>query len=307
MKLPPCVLALAVLSIGAPASADVVLHGDTEIAVAEQSSGTDLWTTPDELAQISGFHLKPQGLCLDEICVPIAPGGDARLVTGSDAAVRVNAAELAQRLGQGLAHDEERRVWALGPVPATQRPFLERAQAPDFTLRDRSGREVALRDLRGKKVVLVVWASWCACREDLPVWEKLYLELKDKGVEIVTIAEDAEGVAAAGPLIEAAHATHPALIDPSHSITAAYRLVNVPTAIWIDESGTIVRLDQGAYPEPRTIIGVSVGKAGYSDALRDWAARGAASPAVRTPEQLAAALAPRTREVETADQEFRLG
>jgi peroxiredoxin len=299
--------ALVALALTHPAAADIVLHGEEEIPIEAHAPGSDLWATPAELARFSGFELKPQGLCIEEICVPIPPAGDARLLHGQPSDVRVNAAELARRLGQGMAYDEERRVWSFGPVPATQRPFLERAQAPDFTLHDRSGRAVRLADFRGKKVVLVVWASWCACREDLPVWEKLHRELAPQGLEIISIAEDSEGVSAAGPHIEAAQATHTALIDPTHSVTAGYRLVNVPTAVWIDETGTIVRLDQGAYPEPRSIIGVDVGKAGYSDALRDWATRGSASPHVRTPEQLAAALAPRTLDAETADQEFRLG
>jgi peroxiredoxin len=299
--------AFAWLSIATPAMADVVLSGDTEVLLAQQSTGGDLWTSPDELTRISGFHLKPQGLCLEDMCVPIAPSGDTRMISHGADEIRVNAAELARRLGQGFAHDEERRVWSFGPVPVTQRPFLEQAQAPDFTLRDRTGREVRLQDFRGKKVVLVVWASWCACRDDLPVWEKLYRELHDQGLEILAIAEDAEGVAAAGPFIEAAGVTFPALIDSTHSVTAAYRLVNVPTAVWIDEGGTIVRVDQGAYPEPRTIIGVSVGKAGYVDALRDWVANGASSPHVRTPQQLAASLGARTLDAEIADQEFRLG
>ena len=308
MKPRSCLLAaVAALSLSSTALADVVLQGDGELTLAAPSAGADLWATPEELARISGFELKPQGLCLQEICVPVPPAGDAKLVQREAAAVRVNAAELARRLGQGMAHDEERRVWSFGPVPVTRRAYLERAQAPDFTLRDRSGREVRLADFRGKKVVLVVWASWCACREDLPVWEKLHRELGPKGLEIVSIAEDSEGVVAAAPHIETAEATHTALIDPTHSVTAAYRLVNVPTAVWIDESGTIVRLDQGAYPEPRTIVGVDVGKAGYADALRDWVERGPQSPHVRTPEQLAAAQAPRTPGAEIADQEFRLG
>jgi peroxiredoxin len=306
MKLRTLLLGVA-LSFPSAAAADVVLDGTAELAIAAPSTGAELWTTPDELARISGFELKPQGLCLEEICVPVPPAGDTALVRREADAVRVNAAELARRLGQGVAHDEELRVWSFGPVPVTRRPFLERAQAPDFTLLDRGGRAVRLADFRGKKVVLVVWASWCACREDLPVWEQLHRELGPKGLEIVSIAEDSEGVAAAGPHIDVAQATHTALIDPTHSVTAAYRLVNVPTAVWIDEGGTIVRLDQGAYPEPRTIVGVDVGKAGYADALRDWVARGAQSPHVRTPEQLAAAQAPRTVEAEIADQEFRLG
>src|SRR5262245_37690352 len=161
-----------VLALSSTSAADVVLHGEEEIALAGSSSGADLWTTPEELGRISGFKLKPQGLCVEELCVPLPPAGDATLIQREPEVVRINAAELARRLGQGFAHDDERRVWAFGPVPATQRPFLERAQAPEFTLHDRSGRAVQLADFRGKKVVLVVWASWCRCREDLPVWEK---------------------------------------------------------------------------------------------------------------------------------------
>jgi hypothetical protein len=202
--------------------------------------------------------------------VPIPPGGDARLVARKACDVPVNAPE--------------------------------RENAPDFTLRACSGREVRLTDLRSKKLVLV-WASWYARRENLPVWESLYCKLGPKGLDIVTIAEDSEGIAAAGPHIEAAQT---ALIGPIHSVTE-YRFANVQTAVWIDETGTIVRLDQGAYPEPRTIVSVDVGKAGYADALRDWVAPGAGSPHVRTPKQLTAALAPRTVDTEIADQEFRLG
>jgi len=73
--------ALVVLSMSSPAAADVVLHGDEEIALGAQSSGADLWTTPDELARISGFALKPQGLCLEELCVPLPPAGDTKLIT----------------------------------------------------------------------------------------------------------------------------------------------------------------------------------------------------------------------------------
>jgi len=299
-------LALSTFALAAPAAADGVLQDDTVLPLARPSSGTDLWTTPDELTKISGFQVKPQGICLDEICVPTR-ADDSKLVLRKANDVRVNAAELARRLGQGVALDEEQRVWSFGPVPATRRSFVELAQAPDFTLRDRTGRTVRLSDFRGKKVVLAVWASWCACRDDVPVWEKLHRELHDQGLEIVTIAEDAEGVAAAAPYIDVAQPTHTALIDPTHSVTAAYGLVNVPTAIWIDETGTIVRLDQGAYPEQRTILGMGFGKSGYSGALRDWVARGAQSPHVRSPQQLAAAQGKRSAAAETADQEFRLG
>jgi peroxiredoxin len=291
----------------APARADVALLGDDEIEIAQTSSGDDLWVSRAELARVSGFTLKPQGLCLDALCVPVRPDGDPALVSGREERVRVNVAELARRLGQVYARDDERRVWSFAPVPVTLRPFLESAQAPDFELHDRSGRPVRLLDYRGKKVLLVTWASWCACRDDLPVWEQIYRELKGKGLELISVAEDADGEAAAGPHFDRAGASFTQIIDRKHVITAQFHLVNVPTAIWIDEQGTIVRLDQGAYPRQRRILGVQVGAKGYADALRDWAVRGSESRFALSAEQMTAALPQRTRDELLADQQFRLG
>ena len=306
----PLLLSFGVMGVlcGAPhsASADVVLHEEQVTQVEGGESPESLWVSQEELARISGFVLKEQGLCLEDLCVPVG-SDDGELVRRGEGAPRIDVAALARRLRQPYALDREERVWSFGPVPVTQRAFLERAQAPDFELADRFGRPWRLSEHRGTKLVLVVWASWCACREDLVVWEKLYRELRERGVEIVAIAEDAGGLEAAGPYIEAADTTHTSLIDPSHAVTAAFGLVNVPTAIWIDETGTIVRLDDGAYPEQRTILGVRVGAEGYADALRDWVTRGSESAVALSPEALTASLRRPTPEVELADQEFRLG
>ena len=55
-----------------------------------------------------------------------------------------------------------------------------------------------LSDFRGRKVFLVTWASWCGCKLDLAGWQTLYEELKDKNLQIVAVAEDTAGEAAAG-------------------------------------------------------------------------------------------------------------
>jgi hypothetical protein len=56
--------------------------------------------------------------------------------------------------------DPEQRVWSFAPVPATRPSFVDQAYAPDFALPDRQGKMVRLSDFRGKKVLLVTWASW---------------------------------------------------------------------------------------------------------------------------------------------------
>jgi hypothetical protein len=82
--------------------------------------------------------------------------------------------------------------------------------------------------------------SWCGCREDLPVWQALHEELGPRGFTPITVALDT-GPEAARPFIERAAPTHPALIDPEHQVADLFNMINVPTMVWIDEDGRIVR------------------------------------------------------------------
>ena len=103
------------------------------------------------IADRTGWDAKPQGLCRGELCVP-APGA-----LREDGTVDVEV--MAQRLGMPLVHDAEHGVWALGPATATGRA-LSTAAAADPELIDRAGNPFRLSSLRGRKVLLVAWASY---------------------------------------------------------------------------------------------------------------------------------------------------
>ena len=102
----------------------------------------------EEFARVTGWQLKPDGLCQAETCVPFA-SADPR-------AVDLEAA--AEALGMPLVHDAENALWALGARAGGH--ALETAVAPDFELPDAEGAPFRLSSLRGQKVVLVAWASW---------------------------------------------------------------------------------------------------------------------------------------------------
>ncbi len=71
-----------------------------------------------------------------------------------------------------------------GKIPAPRQDFL----APDFTLTDASGQEVRLSDLRGRPVLVNIWASWCGpCRAEMPAMQRLYQEYLDRGFEILAV------------------------------------------------------------------------------------------------------------------------
>ena len=159
------------------------------------------------------------------------------------------------------------------------------------------------------------------------MWQELREELHPKGLEIVTVALDAAGVAAAGPWIAKAAPRHPSLIDRGHVIDALFGIVNVPTGVWIDESGTIVRPPETAHPwrpaykdraipadatpEQRerieTVRALNVENDRYVPALRDWIANGSRSRFVLSPDEVVRRSRPRSVNEAEAAAHFALG
>lgn len=137
-----------------------VLANDRVTEVATLADPTDLWIAGTDLDAATGFTLKPEGACLDDICIPIRQDADSDQYVNRDGKGWVNVTRLADKLGQAYAVDREEGVWSLGPIPAVRESTLESAVAPEFELADRNGNVVKLSDYRGKKVLLVTWASW---------------------------------------------------------------------------------------------------------------------------------------------------
>lgn len=108
--------------------------------------------TPAELHRETGWELKPEGACRDDRCVPLGFDREDGVPERFD--VRL----LADRLGMPIVQDEANRLWALGPESGGH--FLQSAVLPEITLPDLDGNPFSLSSLRGKKVLLVAWASW---------------------------------------------------------------------------------------------------------------------------------------------------
>jgi len=134
-----------------------IIYGAHATQVAEpQIKGDALWLSGEELERASGWALKPEGFCKADTCVPIPPAREKEFIQGG----RYNLAALAGLLGQPIVRDSEHAVWCFGEAATERRRALTSLDAPDFTLPDLSGRMHSLSDYRGKKVLLVSWASW---------------------------------------------------------------------------------------------------------------------------------------------------
>ena len=124
----------------------------TPTAEYKVSTRDGLWMSAADAGKVTGWTLKPEGMCRDERCVPLP----AAAVKGSD----VDVEAFWQRLGGPVIASQDGDAWALGAPADERNAALEGLQAPDFTLPDVDGKPRTLSELRGKKVFLATWASW---------------------------------------------------------------------------------------------------------------------------------------------------
>src|ERR1700728_1853118 len=105
---------------------------------------------------------------------------------------------------------------------------------------------------------------------DLPGWQALRQELHPLGVEVVTVGLEMGGAEVCRPYIDDAKPEHPSVVDQSHKLDALFGVTNIPSAIWIDERGMIVRPPEFCSPPP--VIRPDAGASLQSGGLNEQAA-----------------------------------
>ena len=117
-------------------------------------AGDRVQLSPQAVADALGWELKTEGLCRGDSCVPVGRYADRINADGIDLSA------LAEALDRPLALDADRGAAALGVSAGNRREQFDTLDAPDFTLSDLEGNTHSLSDYRGKKVLLVAYASW---------------------------------------------------------------------------------------------------------------------------------------------------
>ena len=139
-----------------PEGSSTVLYQGKRITLDETGAGDKLLIRPEDLPRINGFELKPEGACLDALCIPV---NDTLLVM-QDGRQWFDLEGFAALLEQPYVVDRAARVWSFAELPLKREHMLLQAQAPDLELTDRQGNVFTLADLKGKKALIVTWSSW---------------------------------------------------------------------------------------------------------------------------------------------------
>jgi len=137
-----------------PMETFTLIDGERPVALRARVAAGRVVLEPDALREALGWELHDGLLCNDAMCIRVED--EAALVR--DGGLDLEA--FARALDRPLAVDADERAACLGGSARERADALASQLAPDFRLTDLAGRAHALSEHRGKKVLLVAWASW---------------------------------------------------------------------------------------------------------------------------------------------------
>jgi len=230
-----------------------LLTGDVTTTV--DSDG--LLLSPEALLAATGWELKPQGLCQGDVCVP------------ASLAAPVDLSDVAALLGRPLTHEVlgDRVVAVLGEPAGVVAGRGE--SAPPLSLPDVDGEPVQVGGT-GRKTAVVAFSTWCGCRYELPAWKQLADELRADGLDVVTVALD-DDPEAVRPWTQEGLTT---AVDTEHRLSDLFGVVQVPSTVWLDETGRVVKPPTIAPGDDRWADWTKVESDRHHEALREWVRTG---------------------------------
>jgi cytochrome c-type biogenesis protein len=125
------------------------------------------------------------------------------------------------------------------------------AVARDYTATTLAGESVSLSSMRGKVVLLNLWATWCTpCRMETPYLQSVFEEYEDQGFDIVGISMDTGDAADdVAMFVEEYAVTYTILHDPQMAGMELYQVLGLPATFLIDREGVLRWMRYGPIPE----------------------------------------------------------
>jgi peroxiredoxin len=136
------------------------------------------------------------------------------------------------------------------PSEITNLSFLKAGEpSPDFTLGTLDGGQITLSSLRGHPVLINFWASWCVpCRLETPELVRAFEAHKAEGLTVLGVNMTSQDViTGVRAFVQEFDVTYPVLLDESGDVSdKLYHVVGIPTSIFVDQTGAMVRVQIGA-------------------------------------------------------------
>jgi peroxiredoxin len=135
---------------------------------------------------------------------------------------------------------------AVSAFAATALALSPGARAPEIGLDDTNGRRITIGSLRGKVVLVDIWASWCEpCREEMPVLERLYRQYRSQGFTVVAVSVDRQAQNIDTFFNRYGRVSFPVVHDVSQRVARAYGAPRMPSSYLIDRNGIVRHVHAG--------------------------------------------------------------
>ena len=136
----------------------------------------------------------------------------------------------------------------MGQVSAALKTLKDGQAAPDFTLKDASGRDIRLSAYKGKVVLLNFWATWCGgCKTEVPWFIEFEQKYRDKGFEVIGVSMDDDGWKVVKPFLEEKKVNYTVVVG-NDDMAKPYGLSAVsamPMTFMIDRGGKVSAMSVG--------------------------------------------------------------
>lgn len=146
------------------------------------------------------------------------------------------------------------------PAPAVAQGLAAGSRAPEIELSKLKGGKVKLSRLRGHPVVVTFWGTWCPpCREEFPELDALYRKHHEAGLEVLAVNQRDQELSTKDvqAFVDEFAVTFPVLLDPRGRSRRNYRLVALPTTVFIDSRGSIREVHSGPISREQLARGVA--------------------------------------------------
>jgi len=119
--------------------------------------------------------------------------------------------------------------------------------APEFTLKTLAGGQVSLSDYRGRPVLINFWASWCVpCRTEMPDIIAAYKAHRESGLEVLAIDNtQLDVIDDVRQFVATFQMPFPVLLDEQGEVALAYRILGLPTSVFVDGEGIVRAVNVG--------------------------------------------------------------
>jgi len=130
-------------------------------------------------------------------------------------------------------------LWGVGLVKVPDK----RQQVPELVFEKENGQTLRLSDLRGRTILLNLWATWCvSCRTEMPTLARLNRRLGSSQFEVVALSVDRDGLEVVKPFFAEVGITDLTIyLNPTGDSIRLFKVTGLPTTVLIGRDGTELR------------------------------------------------------------------